>query len=53
MEARMKRLPVITDLSEKTHIAERRAALIAERKGWGIDLVHALDARLARQVICL
>jgi nucleotide-binding universal stress UspA family protein len=39
----MTRLLVATDLSERTRIAERRAALIARGKGWDIDLVHAVD----------
>jgi nucleotide-binding universal stress UspA family protein len=40
----MRRLLVATDLSERTRMAERRAALIAKRKGWAIDLVHAVDS---------
>ncbi|MGF1660230.1 MAG: universal stress protein [Rubrimonas sp.] len=39
----MPRLFAATDLSERSRIAEARAALVAHRKGWTLDLVHALD----------
>ena len=39
----MTRLFVATDLSERSRIAEARAALVAARKRWTLDLVHALD----------
>ena len=39
----MTRLLVATDLSERTQMAERRAAVIARAKGWDLDLVHAID----------
>lgn len=39
----MTHLLVATDLSERTRIAERRAAFITQRKGWGLDLGHAVD----------
>jgi nucleotide-binding universal stress UspA family protein len=49
----MTRLFVATDLTERTRIAERRAALIAQSKGWAIDLVHAVDNEQPEAVIAL
>lgn len=49
----MTRLFVATDLTERTRIAERRAALIAQRKGWTLDLVHAVDNEQPEAVIAL
>ncbi len=39
----MKRLCAATDLSPRSAIAQRRAAMIAAAKGWGLTLLHAID----------
>lgn len=49
----MTRLFVATDLTERTRIAERRAALIAQRKGWTMELVHAVDNEQPKAVVAL
>lgn len=39
----MKRLCAATDLSPRSAFAQRRAAMIAAARGWGVTLLHAID----------